>query len=553
MKKENSEFVTSFVSEAGTFRDNKDYFAYTELDDYACWITADGVDSAEEKESAEIVVHSLFESFIKNPTLSRRKIKQYLFEAHQKLKEASKSIRRKVSLVMVVTNYNKIIWIIAGNARFYHFRNKMLNFVSKDQSLAQQMVRRGQLKNEQVNEHEERNNLTNYFGTIKKFKPYISPKYRLKDQDVCLLATAGMWEQLDFVDINNVVKEAEEAEEVVDTLEEFLLEKQSKVINNYTLVAVFTNKVVPEKALIKKETLKRVAVIVLPLLLMLVIGLFASKYIAEVRAKMAAKAQAKQEAIAFRINAKKNIAAAEDRGNELVQEGNYPGALQEYQKAKEDLERLESQTKNKDEAMTTEIVEKKERLKLKYQLTKKIIAGDKEFESKNYRKALVYYREAKNKITQLNDYHSQDLKQKIKKAQGYLQVINLAEQGDLAMARQNHAAAKLKYQEGIILAEQVFFQEMRASLQVKLNELEVQNTAKNKQAKKLKEAKQLEQIGDQKLAAQDYDAAIMRYTTAQKIFAELEKIIEASLVEDKLKKAEEAKELASKPWWKKIF
>ncbi|WP_252898059.1 hypothetical protein [Lysinibacillus sphaericus] len=43
MRKENCDFKTSFLSEAGSFLQNKDYFAYTELDDIACWVAHKGL------------------------------------------------------------------------------------------------------------------------------------------------------------------------------------------------------------------------------------------------------------------------------------------------------------------------------------------------------------------------------------------------------------------------------------------------------------------------------------------------------------------------------
>ena len=38
MRKLNSEVKTSFISEEGTYLQNRDYFAFVELDDYACYV-----------------------------------------------------------------------------------------------------------------------------------------------------------------------------------------------------------------------------------------------------------------------------------------------------------------------------------------------------------------------------------------------------------------------------------------------------------------------------------------------------------------------------------
>lgn len=54
MRKLNSKFKTSFISEEGTFLQNKDYFAFAELDNYACYVVADGIDEDKELESAKL-------------------------------------------------------------------------------------------------------------------------------------------------------------------------------------------------------------------------------------------------------------------------------------------------------------------------------------------------------------------------------------------------------------------------------------------------------------------------------------------------------------------
>ena len=63
MRKLNSKFNTNFVSEEGAYLQNKDYFAFIELDDYACYVVADGIDEDKELESAKIAVTSFIRDF----------------------------------------------------------------------------------------------------------------------------------------------------------------------------------------------------------------------------------------------------------------------------------------------------------------------------------------------------------------------------------------------------------------------------------------------------------------------------------------------------------
>ena len=114
MRKNSSEFVTSFTSEAGTFRINKDFFAYAEMDDLACYIVADGIDSDEDINSAELVSNYIFEKVMKKLVMSRRRLKKYIIEAHKMLNECNKNVRLKASLTVLLTDYSKMIWAGAG-------------------------------------------------------------------------------------------------------------------------------------------------------------------------------------------------------------------------------------------------------------------------------------------------------------------------------------------------------------------------------------------------------------------------------------------------------
>src|SRR5699024_2470101 len=115
---------------------------------------------------------------------------------HHWLKEESTRVRLKASIMIVVTDYSKIIWAVAGNARLYHFRHGRLQTRSYDQSLAQQMADEEQISFAAIDRHEERHNLLSYLGKPDFFEPYVSKKIVLSDGDVMMLCTPGAWEEV---------------------------------------------------------------------------------------------------------------------------------------------------------------------------------------------------------------------------------------------------------------------------------------------------------------------------------------------------------------------
>ncbi|HEX9062850.1 MAG TPA: serine/threonine protein phosphatase, partial [Clostridia bacterium] len=210
MRKEESEFKTCFISEAGTIKTNKDYFAFTELDDYACWVIASGVDSEEEKESAKIAVESILSDFMDNPSVSRRSIKKYLYNANRVLKSESLNISLNASVTVVVSDYSKLVWAVCGNTRLYQLRAGNLNFKSRDQSLSQVMADKGKIDTMELNSHEEANNLTCCLGMSGMFRPFISKKFELVEGDAILLCTGGFIRGIDDIEITDALQETKE-------------------------------------------------------------------------------------------------------------------------------------------------------------------------------------------------------------------------------------------------------------------------------------------------------------------------------------------------------
>lgn len=189
MRKENSEFKTAFVSEAGSFLKNRDFYGCVELEDWACYVIADGLDTDTEVNSAQITVQTILESFLEKPTMSKRRLTEYIKIAHEWLQYESRRVRLKAGFVIVVTDYTRMVWASAGHSRLYHFRGNRLALKSKDHSVAAQLAAEGQIAEDRVDQHDERGNLNEYAGKPGMIRPYVSDKIKLADGDVLVLCT----------------------------------------------------------------------------------------------------------------------------------------------------------------------------------------------------------------------------------------------------------------------------------------------------------------------------------------------------------------------------
>ncbi len=155
-----------------------------------------------------------------------------------------------------------------GNSRLYHFRNGTLSYKTTDQSLAQEIVN-SRNRSLDISQHEERSNLLNYLGKPEDFKPFVSKKMKLLDGDVLVLCTAGFWEDVNEIEMADALEDTKDPEQYTDLLEEVLLSRQRKVVNNYTIATIFANKVYQET---NKKKMKYIKMIAAALIVALVVG-----------------------------------------------------------------------------------------------------------------------------------------------------------------------------------------------------------------------------------------------------------------------------------------
>jgi len=262
MRKSNSNFLTSFVSEAGSGVVNNDFFGFVELAEYACYVIADGLyDDAFNAESARMAIEMVVQKFQEHPSMRKSVIHGYLSAANKYLLVNEKrGMSLKASITVLVTNYEAIRYASVGNTRLYLYRGSEVLHQSSDTSLAQRFADREDYSQDIIAQHEERNNLYTYLGQSEGISPFISPKIKLKDSDIITLFTRGIWENVDEGELFDVFTEtSDDPQESVDTVEELLLSRQPQQLSNYTIAAIFINKIFQDPNRRKKR--KRIIII----------------------------------------------------------------------------------------------------------------------------------------------------------------------------------------------------------------------------------------------------------------------------------------------------
>ena len=457
MRKNEAKFTTVFFSEAGTKNKNNDYFGYVQLDNYAIWAVADGFDEEEGADlAARLAVKSAIEYFMLYPKFNTEIISEIISYVNLKVREKQAETERyslmHTSFLVVISNYNALLYGNIGNARFYHLRNGYVLSQSSDDTVSQLLVEEGALNTGDLKYHRQRNDLLQAIGDYGKIKPNIlKTPITLQEKDVFCLTTMGFWENVDEKEMEVELSRYDESRKWLVSLEKKVMATLRDDVENYTFAAVSIEAVavpLPMEKDNRKFFIKIAIAVILSIIIILTLTLWQVKKRKDIMNKVIAYEQQADEelikknfdnsvkelelvigeyeklkpksrgVIGFFLNAdarrkemdkkieetKSKIKDTEKlkkvfsdirEGNELFNSGNYEEASKKYQEAKYSLEQ---NTYKRDEVNTEEVLSE---INSRIEATSKLkeaknleITGDTAFTSGNYNLAKENYKMA---------------------------------------------------------------------------------------------------------------------------------------------------------------
>nr|WP_298549645.1 hypothetical protein [uncultured Lachnoclostridium sp.] len=523
MRKQNSTFKTAFISEAGSGLENNDYFAFVELEKYACYVIADGLNDLPDAESARLATQTIILAFEEHPSIKKRAILSYLEAADKALAKADSKEKLKASVTVVVTDYAKARYGYAGNTRLRLYRDGSVKEQTKDMSLGTQLVKEKELPEDALSRHEQRNNLHTYLGQGKGFRPFVSKKIKLVNGDIFTLYSRGIWENLDNGELDDVFSEAkDEPQESLDNIEDLLLSKQPGDLENYTFASIFVDKVFLDpnrKRRIKKIVIVTVVVLVVVLVVSLVVWL-------------------------LYWQRQKRVDEMERRYSnmiEYIQDDNFVRAEEECSEALKLAEKL----KKKKEIQEISDYQK---------LIEAVNVADDAFSSGKYGDAQSAYVTAKERSRYADRVADDYIDKQLSHITDYLSVFDYIQLGDTLAAQGDFERAEEKYLQAKSLATKTYFEDGRKEAMEAMEAMyasrEKAEEADTQEAKEKASnetgATQLASDGDKAFAQGDYEGAKAYYAMALEKYQALGDAAHADLLQTKItsstQKSEENKQ-----------
>lgn len=514
MRKQNSDFQTGFVSEAGNKLKNNDYFGFVELDEYACYVIADGITDMPETDSARLAIETVILRFQERPSMSRSAIKRWIREANKVLIGRESYKKRKASLTVVVTNYQSFRYGYLGNTRLRMYRNGYVYLHTEDMSLSQELVEEEQIPKDALKAHEERNNLYSYLGHPDA-APFVSKKIKLLESDIITMYTRGVWENIDETELDEVFFEADnKVQNSLDNVEELLLSRQPKNLENYTFVAIFVNKIYSDLGRAKKRKKRILLIIIIVLVIIIIAGVCYFLY------------RRKQQQIADMNYYFTNTV-------EYINTDNFIRAKEECAKAKDLAEKV------KDKSMRS-------RLQEYLFVIETVILADESYSNGNYEEADNYYLNAMDRARYADQIGTEYMERRRDQIADYIAVTDYIVLGDSWLDKADYEKAEEKYMLAKSLATSCHYKEGTDAAMTALEDLytkwaeakEQQKQVADAQAEKEISAAELVASGDKACLEKDFVSANVYYTMALTKYSELGDTVNEQYTQSKIDSVE---------------
>lgn len=198
-------YVVYQASRRGGRPVNEDRVAYAYTSDALFMVVADGMGGHNHGQIAsQTLVQTMVSLFQARATPQLPNLQGFLLDgiyaAHDAINEYAlrKGLKDppRTTCVAAVVQRGTACWAHVGDSRLYHFDKRSLVERTRDHSAVQQLVEEGLLDEDQISLHPDRNKLYNSVGGYALPDIELSELVPLKDGDVLLLCSDGVWGEI---------------------------------------------------------------------------------------------------------------------------------------------------------------------------------------------------------------------------------------------------------------------------------------------------------------------------------------------------------------------
>jgi serine/threonine protein phosphatase PrpC len=193
---------------------NQDRLAYSYSKEALLMVIADGMGGHRHGEiAAQLAVKMLTEAFQKAALPILKNPAEFLSNQIQQVHDAIDNVREthqllespRTTIVVALIQHNQLYTAHLGDSRLYHFRKQKLLYRTEDHSVVQVLYRKGHLDEQAMLTHPDRHKVYNCVGGDRPPQIDLSHKRDLRNGDLLLLCTDGLWGAMSDADISKIL------------------------------------------------------------------------------------------------------------------------------------------------------------------------------------------------------------------------------------------------------------------------------------------------------------------------------------------------------------
>ena len=233
----------STFTSPGERKYNEDSLAVAKKGKAYCFILCDGLGGHDKGDLAsKLVVRTISQKFKASENIDVF-CKDVFETAQAELLKTQQSlgnnVKMKTTAVLLAIEGNKCIVMHIGDSRLYRFRDGRIISRTLDHSVPQMLVMAGEIEENEIRSHPDRNKLLKAIGDNPNSFKYERAEFDVRDGDAFLLCSDGFWEPITEFDMVSFLKISNNAKSWLGDMKR-LAEKNGKgtSMDNFSAVAV---------------------------------------------------------------------------------------------------------------------------------------------------------------------------------------------------------------------------------------------------------------------------------------------------------------------------
>lgn len=183
----------SYYSSAGGRFKNEDAAAVTESKSGVLAIVADGLGGQGNGDEAAALAIKSFQYEISQSSVSENLMAKAAEKANEEIRKAQNDRKMCSTLAALWLEDSCAYTVHVGDTRIYQFRDNKMLCRTLDHSVSQMAVIMGEIKEDEIRGHKDRNRLIKALGASADLKPK-TQRLDVKKGDAFLLCSDGFWE-----------------------------------------------------------------------------------------------------------------------------------------------------------------------------------------------------------------------------------------------------------------------------------------------------------------------------------------------------------------------